>query len=86
MAAPTKKRSACSTKSARCPTFPNYIKRVKAGEIKLMGFGHRVYKNYDPRARIIKEVADQVFEVTGRNMKIDIALELERIALRTTTS
>ena len=47
--------------------IPNYIKRVKAGEIKLMGFGHRVYKNYDPRARIIKEVADQVFEVTGRN-------------------
>jgi len=61
--------------------IPNYIKRVKAGEIKLMGFGHRVYKNYDPRARIIKEVADQVFEVTGRNTKIDIALELERIAL-----
>ena len=68
-------------RSARSPTFPNYIKRVKAGEIKLMGFGHRVYKNYDPRARIIKEVADQVFEVTGRNSKIDIALELERIAL-----
>ena len=61
--------------------IPNYIKRVKAGEIKLMGFGHRVYKNYDPRARIIKAVADQVFEVTGRNTKIDIALELERIAL-----
>jgi citrate synthase len=61
--------------------IPNYIKRVKAGEIKLMGFGHRVYKNYDPRARIIKEVADQVFEVTGRNNRIDIALELERIAL-----
>src|SRR6516162_9606285 len=61
--------------------IPNYIKRVKAGEVKLMGFGHRVYKNYDPRARIIKEVADQVFEVTGRNTKIDIALELERIAL-----
>ena len=54
---------------------------MKAGEIKLMGFGHRVYKNYDPRARIIKEVADQVFEVTGRNNRIDIALELERIAL-----
>jgi len=62
--------------------IPNYIKRVKAGEIKLMGFGHRVYKNYDPRARIIKEVADQVFEVTGHNRKIEIALELERIALR----
>jgi citrate synthase len=61
--------------------IPAYIKRVKQGEIKLMGFGHRVYKNYDPRARIIKQVADQVFEVTGRNQKIDIALELERIAL-----
>jgi len=62
--------------------IPNYIKRVKAGEIKLMGFGHRVYKNYDPRARIIKAVANEVFEVTGRNDKIDIALELERIALQ----
>jgi citrate synthase len=61
--------------------IPAYIKRVKQGEIKLMGFGHRVYKNYDPRATIIKQVADQVFEVTGRNQKIDIALELERIAL-----
>jgi citrate synthase len=59
-----------------------YIARVKKGEFKLMGFGHRVYKNYDPRARIIKEVADQVFEVTGRNTKIEIAKELERIALQ----
>ena len=59
----------------------DYIKRVKAGEVLLMGFGHRVYKNYDPRARIIKQIADQVFEVTGRNELIDIALELERIAL-----
>jgi citrate synthase len=57
------------------------IAQVKAGERKLMGFGHRVYKNYDPRARIIKQVAEEVFEVTGRNPKIDIALELERIAL-----
>src|SRR5277367_1536066 len=62
--------------------IPNYIKRVKAGEIKLMGFGHRVYKNYDPRARIIKAVADEVFEVTGRNDRLDTALELERIALQ----
>jgi len=62
--------------------IPNYIKRVKEGEIKLMGFGHRVYKNYDPRARIIKAVADEVFEVTGRNERLDIALELERIALQ----
>jgi citrate synthase len=61
--------------------IPAYIKRVKAGELKLMGFGHRVYKNYDPRARIIKSVADEVFEVTGRNTRLDIALELERIAL-----
>ena len=54
---------------------------MKDGKRKLMGFGHRVYKNYDPRARIIKQVAEEVFEVTGRNPKIDIALELERIAL-----
>src|SRR6185503_15606800 len=60
---------------------PEYIKRVKAGEVRLMGFGHRVYKNYDPRARIIKQIADEVFEVTGKNPILDIALELERIAL-----
>jgi citrate synthase len=60
---------------------PAFIKRVKAGEKKLMGFGHRVYKNYDPRARIIKKVADGVFEITGRNPLLDIALECERIAL-----
>jgi citrate synthase len=60
---------------------PEFIKHVKAGEGKLMGFGHRVYKNYDPRAKIIKKVADQVFELTGRNPLLDIALELERIAL-----
>jgi citrate synthase len=58
-----------------------YIRRVKSGEVRLMGFGHRVYKNYDPRATIIKDVANQVFEVTGRNPLLDIALELERIAL-----
>jgi citrate synthase len=62
--------------------IPAYIKRVKEGELKLMGFGHRVYKNYDPRARIIKAVANEVFEVTGRNARLDIALELERIALQ----
>jgi citrate synthase len=60
---------------------PAYIRRVKSGEVRLMGFGHRVYKNYDPRARIIKQTADQVFAVTGRNPLLDIALELERIAL-----
>jgi citrate synthase len=61
--------------------IPEFIQRVKNGEGKLMGFGHRVYKNYDPRARIIKRVADEVFEVTSRNRLLDIALELERIAL-----
>ncbi|MHB1595001.1 MAG: citrate synthase [Streptosporangiaceae bacterium] len=60
---------------------PAYIARVKAGELRLMGFGHRVYKNFDPRATIIKEIADEVFQVTGRNPLLDIALELERIAL-----
>ena len=60
---------------------PAFIKCVKAGDERLMGFGHRVYKNYDPRAKIIKETADRVFEVTGRNPLLDIALELERIAL-----
>jgi citrate synthase len=61
---------------------PSHIERVKKGEVLLMGFGHRIYKNYDPRAKIIKQIADQVFEVTGRNPLLDIALELERIALQ----
>src|SRR5205809_1423182 len=60
---------------------PEFIQRVKNGEGRLMGFGHRIYKNYDPRARIVKRVANEVFEVTGRNRLLDIALELERIAL-----
>lgn len=60
---------------------PEFIKRVKAGEGRLMGFGHRIYKAYDPRAKIIKETADQVFEVTGMNPLLEIALEVERIAL-----
>ena len=60
---------------------PAYIKRVKDREVRLMGFGHRVYKNFDPRATIIKKVADEVFETTGKNPLIDIAVELERIAL-----
>ncbi len=60
---------------------PEFMKQVKNRERLLMGFGHRVYKNYDPRARIIKGVADDVFEVTGKNPLLDIALELERIAL-----
>ena len=61
--------------------IPDFIARVKGGEGRLMGFGHRVYKNYDPRAKIIKETADAVFEITGRNRLLDIALELEKIAL-----
>ncbi|HXD16782.1 MAG TPA: citrate synthase [Vicinamibacterales bacterium] len=61
--------------------IPAFIKKVKAGEGRLMGFGHRVYKSYDPRAKIIKRTADQVFDVTGKNPLLDIALELERIAL-----
>jgi citrate synthase len=61
--------------------IPATIDRVKRGEMRLMGFGHRVYKNFDPRATIIKTIADQVFEVTGRSRLLDIALELERIAL-----
>ncbi len=61
--------------------IPGYIQRVKAGDFRLMGFGHRVYKNYDPRARILRELAPEVFEVTGTNPMLDIAIELERIAL-----
>src|SRR5918999_1632581 len=61
---------------------PAFISRVKAGDGRLMGFGHRVYKSYDPRAKIIKRIADEVFEVTGKNPLLDIALELERIALQ----
>jgi len=60
---------------------PEFVESVKAGKGRLMGFGHRVYKNYDPRAKIIKQTADEVFDVTGRNPLLDIALELEKIAL-----
>jgi citrate synthase len=61
--------------------IPDFVAEVKAGHGRLMGFGHRIYKNYDPRAKIIKQVADEVFEVTGRHPLLDIALELEKIAL-----
>ena len=61
---------------------PSFIEKVKKGEGRLMGFGHRVYKNYDPRAKIIKRTADEVFAVTGVNPLLEIALELERIALQ----
>jgi citrate synthase len=60
---------------------PAFIRRVKAGETRLMGFGHRVYKNYDPRAKIIKRLTQEVFEVCGVNPLLDLAMELERIAL-----
>ena len=60
---------------------PAFVESVKAGEGKLMGFGHRVYKNFDPRATIIKKAAYDVFEVTGKNPLLDIALELEKVAL-----
>src|SRR6476469_3601356 len=60
---------------------PDFIESVKAGHGRLMGFGHRVYKSYDPRAKLIKRVADDVFAETGLNPKLEIALELERIAL-----
>ena len=60
---------------------PAHIAKVKEGRVKLMGFGHRVYKNYDPRATLIKKIAAEVFGVTGHNSKLEIALELERIAL-----
>ena len=60
---------------------PAFIKKVKDGDAKLMGFGHRVYKNFDPRATIIKKTAYEVFEVTGKNPLLDIALELEKVAL-----
>ena len=60
---------------------PEYVERAKKGDFRLMGFGHRVYKNYDPRARILKSMATQVLEVTGRSPLLDLAMELERIAL-----
>jgi len=69
------------TEIGSAENVPAYVARVKRGEVRLMGFGHRVYKNFDPRATIIKEIADQVFKVTGRNPLLDIALELEKIAL-----
>jgi citrate synthase len=61
--------------------IPDFIKGVKEGDERLMGFGHRVYKNYDPRAKIIKKAAEDVFEVTGKNPLLEIATELEKIAL-----
>jgi citrate synthase len=61
--------------------IPEAIEGAKSGNFRLMGFGHRVYKNYDPRARVIRDLAHEVFEVTGKNPLIDVAVELEKIAL-----
>jgi citrate synthase len=61
--------------------IPDYIKRVKDGDFRLMGFGHRVYKSYDPRAKILRGLAPEVFEITGTDPLLDIAVELEKIAL-----
>jgi citrate synthase len=61
--------------------IPDYVERVKKGEFRLMGFGHRVYKNYDPRARVVRQIAEDVFKVTGLNPLLEVAVELERIAL-----
>jgi len=69
------------TEIGHVKNIPAFIESVKKGERRLMGFGHRVYKNYDPRAKIIKRTADEVFAVTGSNPLLDIAVELERIAL-----
>ena len=69
------------TRIERIENIPDFLEGVKHGKERLMGFGHRVYKNYDPRARIIKKHVDAVFEVTGRNPKLDIAVELEKRAL-----
>jgi citrate synthase len=60
---------------------PAYVERVKKGEFRLMGFGHRVYKNYDPRAKVVRKLAEDVFKVTGLNPLLEVAVELERIAL-----
>ena len=69
------------TKIGTTDNVPAFVENVKSGAGRLMGFGHRVYKSYDPRAKVIKATANQVFEVTGRNPLLDVALELERIAL-----
>ena len=69
------------TKIGTTDNVPAFVESVKSGAGRLMGFGHRVYKSYDPRAKVIKATANQVFEVTGRNPLLDVALELERIAL-----
>ena len=80
-AAPTRPSCACSPRSARSTTSRPSSRTSRPGKGRLQGFGHRVYKNYDPRATIIKKTADDVFEVTGKNPLLDIALKLEEMAL-----
>ena len=80
-AAPTRTSSTCSPRSARIDQIPTFIESVKFGKRRMPGFGHRVYKSYDPRAAIIKKTADEVFAVTGKNPLLDIALALEEVAL-----
>ena len=77
----TRPCSICSSRSEIRTGYPQFVDRVKNGDGLLMGFGHRVYKSYDPRAKIIKEMAHQVLGVTGGSPLLDVALELERIAL-----
>ena len=80
-AAPTRRSCACCGGSSRPDNIPDFLERVKGREEKLMGFGHRVYKNYDPRARIIQQHMDEVFEATEYNPLVEIARELEKRAL-----
>ena len=80
-AAPTRRCCGCCSRIETKENIPDFIEGVKDGDERLMGFGHRVYKNYDPRAKIIKKAREDVFEVTGTNPLLDIALELEKIAL-----
>jgi citrate synthase len=80
-AAPTSRSSRCSPRSAATTVDGGRRGRAKSGEFRLQGFGHRVYKNYDPRAKIIKDTAYEVFEITGKNPLLDIALKLEEVAL-----
>ena len=80
-AAPTRRSCGCCAASSTKENIPDFVKGVKDGDERLMGFGHRVYKNYDPRAKIIKKATEDVFEVTGVNPLLEIAVELEKIAL-----
>ncbi len=79
--APTRRPCECCSGSAAVENIPDFLEGVKAGNERLMGFGHRVYKNYDPRARIIRKHLDDVFEVRGKSPLLDVATELEKRAL-----